>query len=431
MDVSRKTVLFWDASASYTHIAQSVVEEFANVLYFSPWERGFSISRDYIPGTGLDGVERVSDFFDSLDRADLVVFSDVGQSGLQEYLRGHGMPVFGSARAAVLERDRWTLKQSLKGAGIDVNDAFPVRGLDQLRALLQRTDDVWVKFSWFRGDVETFHHLTYAQSRAKLAKWELALGPYAEVTDFYVEPPIESDLCAEVGADPAWVCRGLFPARMLWGYEDKDAGYVGTTLALPPRMRGVLDKLTGILSAYDYRGPLSTETRECDDGKSYVIDLSCRFPEPPSSVHSYLASNWGEMMYACAVGEPVEADYEADYAVELVLRSESGADHPLAVTVGEPGRVRLHGHCRIDGVDYAVSPSEIREFGAACGWADNLADAADLALEAAESVKGDEVEFDSASLQRLIDTIKDGRQLDLGWGSIRGFSHGQESRSSG
>src|SRR5215469_5777407 len=122
MDVSRKTVLIWDASASYTHVAESVVGEFANVLYFVPWEKGFSVARDYIPGMGLDGVERVADFFDSLDRADLVVFTDVGQPGLQEYLRGHGMPVFGSGRAAVLERDRWVLKGELRSAGIDYSD---------------------------------------------------------------------------------------------------------------------------------------------------------------------------------------------------------------------------------------------------------------------------------------------------------------------
>jgi hypothetical protein len=336
------------------------------------------------------------------------------------------MPVFGSARASVLERDRWVLKGELRNAGIDYSDGFLIHGLDTLRQLLQRQDDLWIKFSYFRGDVETYHHQTYGQSQNKLAQWQLSLGPYANVADFIVEPPIQSNLCVEVGADPPWVCDGKFPTRHLWGFEDKDAGYVGTTLALPPRMRSVLDKLSGVLTKY--RGPLSTETRECDDGSSYLIDLSCRFPEPPSSVHSYLATNWGEMMYGAATGDPVEPDYLADYAVELVLRSEAGADHPLAVTIGMPERVRIHGHCKINGIEYATSPSEIREFGAACGWADSLADATDMALEAAESVKGDEVEFDAASLQRLVDTIKDGRQLDMGWGSLK--DHGKESRSS-
>jgi len=430
MDVSRKTVLFWDASASYTHVAESVVGEFAQVLYFSPWERGFSVARDFIPGMGLDGIERVGDFFDSLDRTDLVVFTDVGMPGLQTYLREHGMPVFGSARAAELERDRWKLKTTLKAADFDVNDGFLIRGLDTLRKVLQRQDDLWIKFSFFRGDVETYHHETYARSQRKLAEWTLALGPYGEVAEFIVEPPIESNLCVEAGVDPPWVCDGEFPARFLWGYERKDAGYLGTTLALPRRMRLVVDKLSGVLAEYGYRGPLSTETRECDDLSSYLIDLSCRFPEPPSSVHSYLATNWGEMLYGCATGVPVEPEYTADFAVEIVLRSEAGAEHPLAVEIGNPDRVRIHGHCKINGQHYAVSPSEIREMGAACGIGNSLTDATEEALDAAESVKGDEVEFDAASLKRLIDTIQEGKQLGLSWGTIREYDDGEESRSS-
>jgi hypothetical protein len=433
MDVSRKTVLFYDLSASYIHVAESVRGEFAAVKYFSPWEKGFSNARDFLPGTGLDGIERVSDFFDHIDSSDLLVFSDVGQAGLQEFLRERGMPVFGSGRAAILERDRWQLKTELQSAGIDYSEGYLIHGLDALRRLLQRQPDLWIKFSYFRADIETFHHLTYPQSASTLAQWALSLGPYAEVADFIVEPPIESGQCAEVGADPPWTCDGSFPQRMLWGYEDKDAGYLGTTLSLPKRMRSVLRKLSGVLSGYQYRGPLSTETRECDDGTSYLIDLSCRFPEPPSSVHSYLARNWGEMMFACATGDPVEADYveDAQYAVELVLRSEAGAEHPLAVSVGDPERVRLHGHCRIDGVDYAVSPSELRECGAACGWSSNLADATEMALEAAESVKGKDIEFDAASLRRLLDTIRDGRDLGLEWGALQESEDGEEtSRSS-
>ena len=416
MDVSRKTVLFWDASASYTHVAESVVGEFAAVLYFSPWEKGFSVSRDFLPGMGVAGVERVPDFFDALGRADLVVFSDVGMGGLQEFLRAQGMPVFGSGRASVLERDRWKLKDELRSHEIDYSDGYLIHGLDTLRRLLERQNDLYIKYSYFRGDVETYHHRSYAQSQNQLAQWALNLGPYSEVANFIVEPPIDANLCVEVGADPSWVCDGEFPSRMLWGYEDKDAGYLGTTLTVPQRMRSVLSKLSGVLSSYGYRGPLSTETKECDDGSSYVIDLACRFPEPPSSVHSFIAKNWGEMMYGAAIGQPVEPDYDAAYAVEIVLRSEAGVKHPLAVEVGIPEGVRLHGHCVFNKQDYAVSPSEIREVGAACGWSDSLPDAIEQAIAAAESVKGDEVEFDAASMRNLLDTIKDGRDLGLTWG---------------
>jgi hypothetical protein len=136
------------------------------------------------------------------------------------------------------------------------------------------------------------------------------------------------------------------------------------------------------------------------------------------------------MMYGAAIGEPVEPEYEADYAVELVLRSEAGAEHPLAVEIGIPERVRIHGHCIINQQDYAVSPAELREFGAACGWGDSLTDATEQAIEAAESVNGDEVEFDAASLRRLLDIIQDGRKLGLTWGTKEVQDYGsEESRS--
>jgi hypothetical protein len=136
------------------------------------------------------------------------------------------------------------------------------------------------------------------------------------------------------------------------------------------------------------------------------------------------------MMYGAAIGQPVEPEYEGSYAVEIVLRSEAGADHPLAVEVGNPDRVRLHGHCIIKGQDYCVSPSEIREVAAACGIGESLADATEEALDAAESVKGDEIEFDAAAVRQLLDTIRDGRRLGLDWGTIKGVEEDAAAKES-
>jgi hypothetical protein len=431
IDVSRKTALFFDSSASYTHIAEAVVPEFAKVLYFSNWETAFPHARDIMPGIGLEGVERVSDFFDALEDTDLVVFTDVGNGGLQEFLRTRGMPVFGSGRSEALERNRWLLKRASKEAGIDYSDGFLIHGIENLRKLLQRQNDLYVKISYFRGDMESFHHRDYLSTKPWLDQVSLSLGPYAALADFIIEPPIENDLCVEVGADPAWCCDGKFPSESLWGYESKDAAYAGTIHQLPEKIQSVLDKLSSVLEKDGYRGPLSTETRECEDA-SYLIDLTCRFPEPPSSVHSFMARNWGEMMYGAATGQPVDPDYMGHYAVQLVLRSPFGAEHPLAVKIGMPRRVTIHGHAIIDRQDYAVSPAEIEEFGAGCGISDSLEDAIEEALEAAKSVEGYQVSFDEAALEKLMDTIQDGRKLDLQWGQPKGEEHhGEESRPTG
>src|SRR5947209_1341432 len=119
-DLSRKTVLMWDASGSYTHMAEAVVNDFARVLYYVPWETGFPVPANILPGEGVDGIERLSDFWNALETADLVVFADVGNYGLQEYLRRQNIPVFGSGSGGALEHDRVLLKSTCEKLGIDV-----------------------------------------------------------------------------------------------------------------------------------------------------------------------------------------------------------------------------------------------------------------------------------------------------------------------
>src|SRR5215472_11964712 len=235
MDTSRKTILFYDLSGFYTHLADAVVGEFANVLYFSQWEKAFSLSRDAMPGYGLEGVERVEDFFEAANRADLVVFPDVGMVGLQQQLRDQGMPVWGSGKGARLERDRWFLRTIVEQCGLDTSTAMLVRGLDKLREFLRDADECWVKMSNFRGDMETFHHESYFTTQTWLDELAAKLGGFQQICEFIIEQPIEdedgNDVC-EVGID-AMVIDGRLMTPALWGYELKAAAYVGWAGPVP------------------------------------------------------------------------------------------------------------------------------------------------------------------------------------------------------
>ena len=426
-DLSRRSVLVFDSSASYTHIAQACVPDFANVYYYSIWEKAFPISNDLLPGIGVPGIERVSDFFEALDKTDLVIFTDVGNCGLQEYLRRQGMLVFGSGIGGRIEQDRWGLKETARGVGIDISDAVLIHGIDNLRKILATESDLYIKLSYFRGNMESYHHVSPTASKMWVEDVALRLGPYGPLAEFIVEQPIAGDVCVEVGADPAFVCDGRFPSTMLWGFEEKDAAYIGTTHALPSRIESVISKLSPVLRECNYRGPLSTETRECED-KSYLIDLTCRMPEPPSSVHSFMVENWGEIFWEVANGNPVEPEYSGEYAVEIVLKSAWGAEHPLPVKIGMPERVRLHGHAVIDKQHYAVSPAELEEFGAACGIGHTLESAVEEALEAAKSVEAFQAHYDESAISKLMETIRDGQQLGLDWGKIKGEDHAEASR---
>jgi hypothetical protein len=222
----------------------------------------------------------------------------------------------------------------------------------------------------------------------------------------------------EVGID-TFNIDGMFPETIMWGYEaDKDSVYAGTISALPERLAMLARKWSPMLASYKYRGPLSTETRETEQD-SYFIDFTARFPEPPSSLRRFMVTNWGEIMYEGAHGRLVEEDYAAPIGVQIVWKSGYGADHPLAVQVGRPDRVTIHGHCVVDGQDYAVSPAELEEQGGACGMGDTLEDALADAIDAAESIKGREVKFDSGSLEKISEAIQAGNKLGLTWGKKR------------
>lgn len=415
-ELANKTVLFFDASAGFTQMAEAVVGDFARVLYYSVWETAFPLSRNYIPGTGLDGIERVDDFFDALDQADLVVFSDVGNGGLQEYLRRQGMPVFGSGAAAIVERDRWYLKSICQRYELNCAEAMPVTGIENLRMLLQAvTDEVHVKLTRFRGDTETFKHQDPADTERRLNELALKMEPYGDRAEFVVEQNIEGDPCVEVGADLPVTVAGAYPRDTTWGYEVKGEAYAGRVGPLPERLRTVVDKLAPLLRSYAYRGALCTETRETNKG-SFLLDFTARFGNPPSALQRFMIGNWGELMWEAAHGRLIEPVWNAPIGVQVELRSEYIEKNPLRLSVDRWDRTVLYGHCEADGAHYAVSPAEGAECGAACGMGDTLAQAMAEAFEVAESVKGREIDWNVGALRELTEAIETGQALGIKWG---------------
>lgn len=395
-------------------MAEAVVGDFSAVKYYNPWEKGFPVPIDAMPGEGVDGIEKILDFWDELETADLVVFTDVGNGSLQEYLRGQGMPVFGSGAAGRLEQDRELLKSVCRKQGISVAEYVPIRGVDNLRDFILASDDeCYIKVSYWRGLAETYHHTSQFATKYWLDDVSLRAGPYGALVDFIVEKPIAGDPCVEIGFD-TYTADGMYPETIAYGYEAKDAGFVLNIAPLPKKIQAVADKFQPVLAQYKYRGPISTEVRVTPKG-DYFVDLTARFPEPPSSLQRFMIANWAEIMWETANGRIVEPDYVAPIGVELIMKSAWGAEHPLAVKVGRPDRTTLHGHCVIEGQHYATSPAELEEFGAACGMGATLEAAMEDAIDAANEIEAFQSSFDSSALQELTETIQKGRELGLTW----------------
>jgi hypothetical protein len=416
-DLSRKTVLFHDLSGSFTHIAEAVVSQFGRTLYYSFYESALPSVRDYLPGVGLEGIERVTDFDDALERADLVVFTDVGRAGLQKRLREQGVAVWGAGLGSRLEQDRVALKTVLKECGLPVANWTLVRGLDALRDVLAAKDDLYVKFSMFRSTLETYHHLSFFASQTWLDELGVKLGPWRDDAEFIVEEPIEGH-AVEVGID-GFLVDGELLTPTLWGYEHKDLCYVGTTAEVPARLLDVQEHLSGVLQAVEYRGAFSIEVRVTEEA-DYLIDFTARFPSPPSEAQTVLITNLADIMWEGAHGRSIPPEYAAPYCAQLVLRSAWGREHAVGLEVGRPEHVRIHGHCRLNGTDYAVSPVQIEEFAGAVGLGNSVEDAIADAFDAAESVRGYQVQYDVGAFDKVLQCIQDGESLDLPWGRMVG-----------
>lgn len=412
-NLDTKTALIFDAGGDYTHIAEAIALEFGRTLYHVPWESSFSTSRGLVPGIGLENVERCVDFFEHLDDADICIFCDVGSYGLIEHLRRQGMPVFGCGMGGKYETDRLLLKQLCAEQGIQHSEAAPIRGVTNLRKILEAHDNLYVKISYLRGTFESFKHKTWDMTKDKYHRIVAELGPYAEMADFLIEVPIEDEdgPCVEIGFD-SWCADGQFPDTMLFGYEAKDAGFIGRVGNLPDRMLRVRDLLGNGLAAVGYRGALSTETRESEVG-SYLIDLTCRFPSPPSELQSRLVANLGAVIWDVAHGAVPNPEYRYRYGAQIVLKSAEFQDHPIPLEIDQPDLVAIHGHCVIDGQDYAVSVSEIEEMAGAIGMGDTLEEAIAMAYEVAEGVSGDGVKYDHGALNEVLECIEKGESLGL------------------
>ncbi len=275
-DASSRTILLYDHS-SFTSLAERLVRDFARVLYFSPWVSAFPRLADVAPGEGIEGVERVYDFWDAVDEADVIAFPDSYDGDIQDFLRRLGKNVWGSGGAAFLELDRLASRDLQKFLGIAVPPTERVMGLENLRSMLEGVEDRWVKVSCFRDEMETYHHEKSFITDTWLDVLAEKYGPLKMKVEFIVEEGVP-------GTEIGWDCHsvdGKFAQLGLIGLEAKDRGLLGSLVefsALPEKVRGVYEKLGPALAEGNFRNYLTIEMRLEKEGQEpVVIDPCCRF----------------------------------------------------------------------------------------------------------------------------------------------------------
>jgi hypothetical protein len=412
MNLKDKTCFVRDYGL-FSSWAEKLTEYFGRVLYYCPFKSSFPKTYQYVIGTGYPGVERVTDFWDHVEEADIFFFPDVYDGDLQVFLREEGWPVWGCGKGEELEIYRWQTKMLLKkDIGLPVQPVERIIGVEALREHLEENENKYVKISLLRGDFETFHHTTYRLSEPLLDDIEKKLGPYKSSKEFIIEDAI--DEAVEVGFD-GWTIEGKYPDPCIIGYEIKDVAFVGAVLPyakLPLPVRRVNEKLSPAFAAYNYRGFWSSEIRIGEDGRPYLTDPCCRAGSPPSEVYQEMFSNWGDIIWFGAHGELVKPEPVARFGVEVLLHSMWADQNWQAVYIEPEARkwVKLRNFCQVNDIVY-VAPQTVGlpEIGAVVGIGDSLINAMRHLKKNADMVEGFNIDKNLEHVQEAMDVVKDAR----------------------
>lgn len=304
---------------------------------------------DSIPGEGFEGegITKVKDFWPIVDSVDRIFFfgsSSHFDGHLVDYLRSRDRLVIGAgSRAEELERDRWHLKKIQQQMGLPIPGAKLFHGVPALLDYLHDNPNKIVKVSRHR-DLETFTHDNWESTQAQHVGKLLTVYGTDPNIQFVVESPIDTDL--EVGADDI-LFNGIPQADRCYGYEQKDAAYIGRLVSnLPHILQKTFTALEPELD--ECTSFFSTEVRG-----QFLIDVTARCPHPPTAAMLAAYPHLGyHLIYG---GTDLKAYYP--YCGSLVLKSPWSKEHPLKVSFPSSFRsnVKLLNAFK-RGQDYYVAP---------------------------------------------------------------------------
>lgn len=312
-------------------VAIRLSKDFGRVLYSCPYESEFLKHQPYIIGSGIVGVERITNIWDYYYDIDFFFFADLHQGPFQEWLRGNGKLVFGAGKGEDMELYRDKMKVLQKEIGLPVNEHDVIVGFDNLKIFLEPKEDLWVKTNLFRGDGETWHWINKKLSDEKLIELADSLGANRNNVVFVVEKALKD--CVEAAYD-GFAIAGLYTRICPVGLEIKDEAYIMKLVEydkMPKPLKDVTDKLGPIFREYNYRGDYGNEVKILKDGTGYLIDQTCRCPSPPGSIKLEIIENYSEVVYKIAMGVVPEIKFKYKYGCQVSIKSDWAKAKPQPI----------------------------------------------------------------------------------------------------
>lgn len=402
IDLKTKSALVIDGGM-FLPLAELLSSKFSKLGYFSDWQNPYPDAKELIIGSGLDGITREKYLWDVIDGYDLIIFPDVRNGDLQDYLRAQGKRVWGAGRLAALELNRWKTKQLMEQIGLPVNESEKIAGLENLRSYLQQNDDVYIKISNFRGLGETFHSENYDIVRGQLDDLRDKHGVLMDIVEFIVEKSIPDAVEDGYGG---FCIDGEFPNLSVYGCEVKDKAYFGKFVNyddLPEDVRTVNTKLSPSLNGY--RQFFSTELRN-----GVPIDFTVRQSSPEGEAFCHAFDNIADIIWYGSEGTLVEPKTDFKFIAQIILCSDWAEDHWAAIQFPEAVRpfVKLYNHCRINGQDYVVPQlAKMKQIGSVVGTGKTPKEACDMAKKNADAVKGFDLDAETESLDKALKLMED------------------------
>jgi hypothetical protein len=414
-DLSTKTALICD-NGLFVELADVLSRSFGRVIYWTPCKVGaFPKSVSSKIGIGIDSIERITEFWDYVDEADIFIFPDIYYADLQKHLRDEGRLVWGMGGAEFLELDRWKSRKLQGKLGLPVPPTKMCHGVEELKNYLNGKENMYVKVSTYRGDQETFEYVNDFTMEPMIAKLTATLGPEAEDYPFMVEGQIKG---VEIGYD-GFTVDGQFPLISAYGYEIKASGYIGKIgeyKSFPAALTTVNSGLAKVFKENNARGFFSTEVRVGKDKVPYLTDPCMRCASPPSEAMFEAYYNLAEIIWEGAGGNLIVPKPKGKFALMSVINSEWADSNWMPIDFPEENRpnIKFRYLAVIDG-KYYIAPAETGLF--KLGGVIAIEDSIDACIakikEVAKSIKGYKLTVETEFFDKGMETIEEGRKYGI------------------
>jgi hypothetical protein len=407
IDFSNKSVLVYDYGLFAT-FAQRLARDFGKVYYYHcGWKSVSPTQNPTLIGKGLPNVERINNFFDYIDKVDLICFPDILDGDLQIHLESLGYRIWGSKKGEELEVDRISQKALIKKLGFPLGNWEEIIGVTALRKYLKTHDNIWVKPNMFRGDFETFFSLNYPFIEQKIDSLEHKFGANKEHVTFVCEDSLPDKV--EIAYD-GYSIDGKYPNKTLCGIEVKASAYIGVFTEYNKLPKPIIDFNAAIaptLMSYRYRNFWNPEMRIGKDHKGYVIDPCARFGSPPSELYYELFSNFSDIVWYGSEGVCVDGTPTGKYAVEAMIHSDWLGDDWLNIQIPNKylNNIVMKNPTIIDGKHYCV-PTSTNSVGGLLCIGNSINDCKEHILEMADQIKGHFIHVDTDSLDKADEEVQ-------------------------